>query len=126
MMTGMGGMMAGMGGGFPGSGGFTTGAGGMEGGEGGDDGGGEECPPTQPEDESECEGGGAGGGLTCEYGTMTCSCGGGFMPEWSCFECPAEDPEDGGACEGFEGATCGDCDCPGFGDAEWDCGGGGF
>jgi hypothetical protein len=87
-------------------------------------------------------GGGGGGGAACSYGgeTLVCICqggggggGGGGGSMWNCeapdeeeeeepVECP-DAPEDGESCDGFQGETCGECDCSGFGNPSWDCGG---
>lgn len=99
-----------------------------------------QCPDTSPPEGAPCMGGGMMGGgafgLECSYGdeALLCRCGGGGggMPgvgaRWTCeepeesMECP-DDPRDGDACEGFQGETCGECECRGFGDPEWDCSG---
>ena len=74
-------------------------------------------------------------GLSCDYGTTTCDCRGGFMggiDAWRCVTpppaCPMTQPTPGSTCTagtgGFMGCTYGtsSCQCVGVGMGnEWSC-----
>jgi hypothetical protein len=67
---------------------------------------GHKCPPTTTER------------LSCSYGDTNCFC----LAVWDCTGCPPGGPKPGADCTGYEGMSCGSCDCAAGSPPAWYCG----
>ncbi|HWP07155.1 MAG TPA: hypothetical protein VNN72_15490, partial [Polyangiaceae bacterium] len=73
------------------------------------------CPMDMPTEGDDCP---PGPRLSCTYDDTSCWC----TTFWDCTGCPPGGPVHQAGCEGYEGQSCGGCDCADGPYPEWDCG----
>jgi hypothetical protein len=73
------------------------------------------CPMDMPTEGDDCP---PGPRVSCTYDETSCFC----TTFWDCTGCPPGGPAPQADCTGYEGMSCGSCDCPGESYPTWYCG----